>query len=212
MRLSFSGTSHIAILLALAFYCSAQLLVRPLDKQQQLPHTFAMSSTEGPDADGAAKPMLSDVISIDRGISIFSGFTRSVGEVGIRLEDQQKNTTVLAPSNSVITSLPRKPWENPKDESDASAQGVVKEELYRGESGEERAADNLRRFVEAHLVGISPWEKGKENSQRTLEGKVVWWDEENGVRKIYPDGIEVDQVKNDVTNGQIWIIKGVINY
>ena len=134
--------------------------------------------------DDRAAPMLNDIISIDRAISIFSGLTRSVEEVGARLEDESENTTVLAPKNTVITNLPRKPWEDPHDEAEASAKGTVSEELYRGESGEDRAAGNLRRFVEAHLVGTSPWQKGKANQVKTLQGKTLWWEEDGGVRKV----------------------------
>lgn len=47
---------------------------------------------------------------------------------------------------------------------------------------------------------------------KTLEGNEVWWVEKEGVKKIYPDNIEVEEVKNEVTNGQIWILKGVVNY
>lgn len=164
------------------------------------------------EGDDRVAPMLNDIISIDRAISIFSGLTRSVEEVSARLEDGNQNTTVLAPKNTVITNLPRKPWEDQHDEAEASAKGTVSEELYRGESGEDRAACNLRRFVGAHLVGISPWQKGKANQMNTLQGKTLWWEEEGGVRKIYPDGIVVEQVKDDVPNGQIWVLNGVINY
>jgi len=137
-----------------------------------------------PEGDNRAAPMLNDIISIDRAISVFSGLTRSVEEVGARLEDENKNTTVLAPKNTVITNLPRKPWEDPHDEAEASAKGTVSEELYRGESGEDRAASNLRRFVEAHLIGVSPWQEGKANQVKTLQGKTLWWEEEGGVRKV----------------------------
>ena len=137
-----------------------------------------------PHGDDRVAPMLNDVISIDRAISIFSGLTRSVEVVGARLEDENKNTTVLAPKNTIITNLPRKPWEDSHDEEEASAQGTVSEELYRGESGEDRAESHLRRFVEAHLIGISPWQKGKANQVKTLQGKTLWWEEEGGVRKV----------------------------
>lgn len=143
--------------------------------------------------------MLSDVISIDRSISIFSGFTRSVEEVGARLESGAQNTTVLAPSNAVIEALPRKPWEDPQDAQEASALGVEVVDLYKGEAGEDRAARNLRRFVEAHLVGVSPWLKGEENKARTLAGREVWWDEEGGVRKVSKPSLVV---MNDMLPGR----------
>lgn len=128
--------------------------------------------------------LLSDLMSVDRSISGFSGLARSIEGVAARLGDVTKNTTVLAPKNSIITSLPRKPWEDPHDEQEASAQGTVSDELYRGDSGEDRAARNLERFVEAHMVDVSPWQRGKENQAKTLGGKALWWDEDGGVKKV----------------------------
>ncbi|KAF8424603.1 hypothetical protein EV426DRAFT_83778 [Tirmania nivea] len=180
--------------------------------QDQAPQVNQQPIIMPHEGDDRAAPILSDIISIDRDISVFSGLTRSVAEVGARLKDENKNTTVLAPKNTIITNLPRKPWEDPHDEEEASAQGTLPAELYRGDSGEDRAASNLRKFVEAHLIGISPWQKGKANQVTTLQGKTLWWEEEEGVRKIYPDGIVVEQVKDDVPNGQIWVLNGVINY
>lgn len=221
-----TGLSTITLLLVLfTLRAVAQLIYLPYNPDNPQIKSLALKKQEfhanqqplftpamDGEGQGRAAPMLSDVISIDRAISIYSGLTRSVEEVGARLADGSKNTTVLAPKNTVITNLPRKPWEDPHDGEEASAQGTVAEELYRGESGEDRAASNLRRFVEAHLVGISPWQKGKANQVRTLQGKTIWWDEEGGVKKIYPDGVEVEQIKDDVPNGQIWVLKGVINY
>lgn len=181
--------------------------------------------SEGPDP-----VLLSDVISIDRSISIFSGFTRAVEPIALRLGDSQQNTTVLAPTNGAIQRLPRKPWESQNDEQEAEESGTAKAALYVGISGEDRAGKNLERFVNAHIVAKSPWEKGEKNKVQTIEGKEVWWDEENGVKKvshiynelllydrltsikIYPDGIEVQEKDNEVTNGQIWVLNGVINY
>lgn len=194
--------SHIAVLLTLLIAGSAaQLRYRPHTDR----HSYRKNSASGQlqasqgnqhpliktamDSEGLNKlpPILGDIISIDRTISVFSGFTRSVEGISGRLADRNQNTTVLAPKNTAITSLPRKPWEDPSDEEEARAQGVNSEDLYRGESGEDRAADNLRRFVEVHMVGASPWGKGKENQIVTLGGKAVWWDEEAGVRKVsYP--------------------------
>jgi len=164
-----------------------------LNKQASQVNQQPLNMPHGGD-DGVA-PMLNDIISIDRAISIFSGLTRSVEEVGARLEDENKNTTVLAPKNTFITNLPRKPWEDPHDEAEASAKGTVSEELYRGESGEDRAASNLRRFVEAHLVGVSPWQKGKANQVKTLQGKTIWWEEEGGVRKVSGPFIQAKKYK-----------------
>ena len=52
---------------------------------------------------------ISDVISKERVISIFAGFTRDVDSISKRLDDNKQNTTVLAPLNSALQKLPRKP-------------------------------------------------------------------------------------------------------
>ncbi|KAF8469669.1 FAS1 domain-containing protein [Kalaharituber pfeilii] len=164
------------------------------------------------DKGGVGALTLSDVISIHREIGVFIDTLLSVDEAGSRLEDGAQNTTVLAPTNTVMRHLSRKPWQDPRDAEEADTQGVSQDDLYAGDAGEDRASQNLRRFVQAHLVEVSPWQKGKENMAKTLGGKSVWWDEEGGVRKIYPDGIEVEEVKDERSNGQIWVIKGVMNY
>lgn len=125
-------------------------------------------------------PLLADVLPLDKSISVFSGFTRSVESISTRVADRGANTTVLAPSNVAISRLPRKPWEDPADEG---AGGNVYSAIYRGLAGEDRASKNLRTFVEAHCVGVSPWAKGEKT--KTLQGKEVWWDEDDdGVRTV----------------------------
>ena len=85
-------------------------------------------------------------------------------------------TTVLAPLNSELQKLPRKPWE---DARDYDAMGV---EAYEGESGENRATRNLRRFVEAHAVPVSPWKEGEKVN--SLRGEKVWWEEKDGTKVV----------------------------
>jgi len=166
-----------------------------------------MSSSRGqpPTANEAPDvPIMSDALSIQRDVSIFAEFVRGSETVSKRLENYNKNTTVLAPLNSAIKSLPRKPWEDPDD-------SVNSKDWFSGGTGEKRAAENLERFVMAHMVPSSPF---KENEKvETMGGRTIWWETtEGGVIKIFPDGIEVKEVKNSVPNGQIWTIEGVINY
>jgi len=189
MQRNFNTSLLTVILLFLSITFGAAAQLKHLQDQPNLALKQTSQANQQPlimphEGDGRAAPMLSDIIPIDRAISIFSGLTRSVEEIGARLEDEHMNTTVLAPKNSVITNLPKKPWEDSHDGEEASSRGTVSEELYRGESGEDRAASNLRRFVEAHLIGISPWQKGKANQVKTLQGKTIWWEEEGGLRKV----------------------------
>lgn len=171
--------------------------------------------------DSSSGVTISDVISSQRRINIFSGFTRDIGTISERLEDGGQNSTILAPENPAISKLPRKPWEDPRDYQ------VLGADAYSGSDGEDRAHKNLRRFVEAHVVPQSPWEEGKK--VQTLAGSTVWFEKKEGktfVRElapivvplannrlqIEPGDVEVDSVASKVSNGEIWILKGVLNY
>ena len=155
----------------------------------------SMAATDTP----TGPPLLGDILPLDKQISIFSGFTRSVESISVLLSDRGENTTVLAPSNAAVSRLPRKPWEDPDD-----AEGAAD---YSGIQGEDRASRNLRRFVEAHCVVAAPWEEGVK--ARTVEGVEVWWEMGgNGRRRVMPDGIEVLQAKEEVANGQLWVLDG----
>lgn len=102
------------------------------------------------------RPIVSDVLPKTRAINIFASLTRNFESVASRLGDASQNVTVLAPRNNAIQGLPRKPWENPEEYEQFGA------EAYEGEGGQGRADQNLRRFVEAHIVPVSPWKKGEE--------------------------------------------------
>ncbi|MCJ1285011.1 hypothetical protein MMC26_004348 [Xylographa opegraphella] len=148
--------------------------------------------------------MISDVIGKERVVNIFAGFTRDIEAITRRLDDHERNTTVLAPLNSALQKLPRKPWEDPRD------YGALGESAYEGPGGEDRAQRNLQRFVEAHVVPTSPWKEA--DKVETLAGNKVWWERKEGKRIIQPGDIEVSSVASRVTNGEVWIIKGVVNY
>ena len=131
--------------------------------------------SDTPAADGDTI-ILSDVLGRDRAINIFAGFTRDFAPVTQRFEDRSLNTTILAPLNSAIVSLPRKPWEDPEDYE------ALGQQAYKGDNGEERAKRNVRRFVEAHVVPVSPWKEGEK--VKTLAGSEVWWQSRDGVRTV----------------------------
>ncbi|KAL8730759.1 MAG: hypothetical protein Q9166_003829 [cf. Caloplaca sp. 2 TL-2023] len=124
----------------------------------------------------AGDVILSDVIGKDRVINIFAGFTRDIDTISKRLDDESQNTTVLAPLNSEIQKLPRKPWEDPKE------QESLGQSAYEGSAGEDRAHRNLRRFVEAHIIPASPWKEGEK--VKSLGGEELWWENKDGTRTV----------------------------
>ncbi|KIW86630.1 uncharacterized protein Z519_12755 [Cladophialophora bantiana CBS 173.52] len=148
---------------------------------------------------------ISDILPQTRKINIFASLTRDISTVTSRLESTkpEDNTTLLAPLNSAMQALPRKPWEDrPGDDSGVDA-----------ERDEDKAARNLQRFVEEHIVPVSPWEQGKSNKIKTLGGQELWWEEnDGGDRVINPGSLIVDGVVGRVGNGEIWAVRGVVNY
>jgi hypothetical protein len=125
--------------------------------------------------------LLSDVLGRDREINIFAGFTRDFAPISERFDDSALNTTILAPVNSAIMSLPRKPWEDPEDYENLGT------DAYAGDKGAERARQNLQRFVEAHVVPTSPWKEG--DKLKTLAGDAIWWETKDGVKMVHPHGL-----------------------
>ena len=99
-----------------------------------------------------------------------------IDSISQRLDDQSKQTTVLAPLNSALSKLPRKPWEDPED---YNAMGA---EAYKGGEGEDRATRNLRRFVEAHTIPVSPWKEGEK--VQSLRGETIWWETKDGKKIV----------------------------
>jgi len=132
-------------------------------------------------------------------INIFSGFTRDIEAIANRLSSSSTSTTLLAPVNSAIESLPRKPWEDPND-------AIV----YEGDDGKDKAQENLKKFVESHIIPMAPWLEGEK--VKTLAGQEIWWVKDGDKKMIQPGNIEVESVAEKVANGQVWILKGVRNY
>ena len=131
---------------------------------------------KGGSSGGSGDLSISDVIGKERVINIFAGFTRDIDSISKRLIDNDKNTTVLAPLNSELQKLPRKPWEDPEDYNELGAKA------YEGQGGEDRAQRNLRRFVEAHIVPVSPWKEGEKAD--SIGGGKLWWEEKDGKKMV----------------------------
>ncbi|KAI9898933.1 hypothetical protein N3K66_005394 [Trichothecium roseum] len=183
-----------------------------------MPFTY---DRDGPTVQPAVR--LSDVLPGQRSLSTFSSLARRCAAVDEVLSSSGRNTTVLAPANTAVEALPRKPWE--EDPRKLEAEGFAAGDgdgggagAYEGEEGRERADRNMRRFVEAHLVGRAPWGEGEK--VKTLDGdgggggaREVWWETRaDGKRVVMPDGVEVESVASRVGNGELWILKGVLNY
>ena len=210
-----------AILASSLIVTSSALLVLP-SQSKPTPARFAndrqeaimnpdlqLPTKEGQDGPPSTSPpngdvILSDVIGAQRNINVFASFTRDISSVSSRLDTAGLNTTVLAPTNSALSALPRKPWEDPEDYAKLGA------EAYSGKDGEDRAHRNLRRFTEAHVVFASPWKEG-EKAER-MGGGELWWESKDGKTLIQPGNVEVERVASKVANGEVWVLKDVLNY
>ncbi|KAI5467627.1 hypothetical protein BGZ63DRAFT_371707 [Mariannaea sp. PMI_226] len=174
----------------------------PLQVQQPI---MADSSDKAGKNDASPNSVsIADVLGSQRSISTFSSFSRIQPSTDQLLADLHANTTVLAPLNTAVEDLPRKPWEDPTDYDRLGPKA------YSGDDGQERARQNLLRFVEAHLVAGSPWPK--DEKAETVLGRKIWWTEKDGKRVVMPDEVEVERVASQVSNGEVWILKGVLNY
>ena len=200
--LLFTTTIHILPVHSISFFPSILSRNPQRASQQQkpimnIPIPGIPGSSDNNDDDpstGTGDQSISDVIGKERTINIFAGFTRTfaavkctsvqaadrvlgdINSISERLDDQSKQTTVLAPLNSALTKLPRKPWEDPED---YNAMGA---EAYKGGEGEDRATRNLRRFVEAHTIPASPWKEGEK--VQSLRGETVWWEMKDGKKVV----------------------------
>lgn len=212
----FSSVSLAAALSPLDFFrgnpssLSHAIPLHPNQPQSPMnPGPVQGSEPDGQPASGGggvddATVSISDILPQTRKINIFASLTRDISSVTGRLESlkPEDNTTVLAPLNSAMQALPRKPWEDrPGDNTGVDA-----------ERNEDKAARNLQRFVEEHIVPRSPWKEGKEGKIQTLGGQELWWEEEDGKRVIKPGNLLVDSVVGRVGNGEIWAVQGVVNY
>lgn len=191
--------------------------LRPQDLGPQIPHNpnLGKPSTGNSGSDGDLT--ISDILPTQRQINIFAGLTRDIGSLTSRLESNlpASNTTLLAPLNSAMKNLPRKPWEDrPDDSSGVSAS-----------NSEDKAAQNLKRFVLEHVVALSPWEEGQkvrtlwDQEEGDKEGREIWWEKRGGgdtgedERKvIMPGEVVVDGIIGRVGNGEVWALRGVVNY
>ena len=68
----------------------------------------------------------------------------------------------------------------------------------------------MRRFVEAHIVPVSPWGEGVK--VENLEGGKVWWERKEGKVVVMPGEIGVERVSRRVGNGEVWVLEKVVNY
>lgn len=146
---------------------------------------------------------LADALSTLRALTSFSSMTRiypsPLATSALSETTIAKTTIVLAPLNSAIEALPRKPWEDPDDYA------AFGDSAYEGPQGRRRADENLRRFVDRHVVVVEAadaWPPGRR--AKSLAGCELWWQQhETGNRLVMPHHVEVERVASRVAAGEI---------
>ncbi|KAK9464393.1 hypothetical protein V1512DRAFT_244266 [Lipomyces arxii] len=153
------------------------------------------------------KLSMTDALGVDREISIFAGLVRQVEDLMYRLQDPSLDTLVLAPTNTVMQSLKRKPWE---DEVFVERSSPMDEER--------RAMENISRFVLSHVVLGYGFDKPGEKKTCGAGASELWYENNRDGRSfVYADKANGDESKVRVLrsqathNGQVWTVDGVLN-
>jgi hypothetical protein len=161
--------------LSLFVFTSAQLLIVP-NQAHQIPMDSSTPSR-------TQNLSLADLLGRNRQIQIFSGLIRDVDSVSRRLADVSQGSIVLAPENSAMSNLGRKPWERMDDYSSLGA------DAYSGKDGKDRADANLKTFVEEHIVPANALRDGEK--VQTLSGKTIWLEKDgDNVMVCHPRGLD----------------------
>lgn len=142
------------------------------------------------------------MLSSARDIQIFASLTRRVERVSQALSTPSSTLTVLAPLNTAMTSLERKPWEDARDYDELG------EQAYQGASGEERAQTNLVDFVQMHVVPKSPWLEGEK--VQNMGGHTLWWVQQSEGKFMQPGNVQIHTCES-AANGELWRLRGVIH-
>lgn len=147
------------------------------------------------------KVTLADVAGRDRQIGIFMRLMQGQKAVAMRLYDS--NAIILAPVNAALTNLSPKPWQATKDEAQATNHDGSDDA-----DAEKLAQKTLEKFVGRHIVPRYPWRAGEK--AETLTGRSIWYEEEEGKKVIKPDNILVFVTSEVVSNGEVWMIEGIL--
>ncbi|KAK9322162.1 hypothetical protein V1517DRAFT_276510 [Lipomyces orientalis] len=148
--------------------------------------------------------LMTDALGIDRQISIFAGLVRQVEGLMWRLQDRSKDTLVLAPTNVVMQSLKRKPWED----EETTERGDPREE-------ERRAMENIERFVLSHVVNDYGFDAPGERKKCGAGISDLWYESAGDHKVVHAQktsgDVKADVVKTEGTgNGQIWTVNDVL--
>ena len=123
------------------------------------------------------------------------------------MANDKLNSTLLAPRNSALQSLHRRPWEDEdEDEGSQVIRHGSKGDLSSQEI-EDKARQNVEQFVAGHVITNSPIQPDIE--LETLRGTKISYTIKSGEKFIQPGNIKV-LGEREAANGAIWVLDGVI--
>ncbi|GAA5872850.1 hypothetical protein JCM16303_006853 [Sporobolomyces ruberrimus] len=149
----------------------------------QKPFEMASSST----------PSLTDLLTRSKHSRLFYDYLRESTSVSTRLANPLESTTILAPVNSAIVSLERKPHQGPPEPVGGNVEG------YSGSREDEQArADYLENWIKRHLVnGRVNLEDQTKEYETLQEGAKVTIVKREGheLYTVMPGNIEVVEIE-----------------
>ena len=149
----------------------------------------------------SGEPLISDILGIDKSITILTEYSLGLAEIAERLQDSSKYTIVLAPSNTAIMAMERKPWQD--------ADPASKAPLLTAEDKDTRASDNIARFIKSHIVALDSASWKADVKKHNLLGQPLWYATNDNQRSIQPENIEVRNIRK-AKNGEIWTINHIL--
>ncbi|GAA5996132.1 hypothetical protein JCM5350_000498 [Sporobolomyces pararoseus] len=171
--------------------------------QVQLP--FEMKSS-------SPSPLLSltDLLTRSKNSRIFYDYLRDSSSVSTRLANPLESTTILAPVNSAIIALERRPHQGPPEPAGGYVQG------YAGSrQDEQERADYLEKWIKRHLIaGKVDLEEESKEYESLLGGDKVSFarkDQEGQAGyKVMPGDVQVVEIEQ-ASNGVIFYLQGTLN-
>ncbi|GAA5958727.1 hypothetical protein JCM3765_006018 [Sporobolomyces pararoseus] len=167
-------------------------------------HPFEMKSSSS-----SSSPSLTDLLTRSKNSRIFYDYLRDSSSVSTRLANPLESTTILAPVNSAIIALERRPHQGPPEPAGGHVEG------YAGSREDEQArADYLEKWIKRHLISGKVDLEVESKEYETLQGgdKVTFVrnqkDGQTGYR-VMPGDVEVVEIEQ-ASNGVIFYLQGTL--
>lgn len=193
-NLSFSHLYNSAEMRSTALCCTLTAVLSttiaatlpPLQQQPQLPFLDSMTPST------SSSPSLTDLLTRSKS-SIFYGYIRESTYISTRLANPLESTTILAPLNSAILSLARKPHQGRPEPVEGHVEG------YAGSREDEQdRADYLENWIKRHLIDGKVELEGEGKDYETLhDGEKVSFVKGDGdaLYKVMPGDVEVVEIE-----------------